>query len=193
MKKLIIPSILFLLVSCGEKSKGDKYLFPLENNLHMDNYYLFRSNQNYFKAIAKNRGTDSLKNDKNYDVAVKLNEINDKIDNEFRQIRAEFIANLNGNNLLEIADTIKLEQLVNKDDTDFTNKYYNDKFIAKLNEVVLIETELNNLSSDCDLGSIKDIWPSNKLTAKEFIINLTLTENNLDKKINCLYNRINIE
>ena len=195
MRKLIPLFIsLFFINSCKvENTKDTKLLSTLEDAVNMDNYNIYRSNVLYYRMIEDLQSIAPLTNDSLRQVAIKINEINDELNNNiFRIIRNGFIAKLEGIKDMASADTMTLSSILNKNDKEITKHFYNENFIDQLKEMKLLQKELNDLNPQCMglLSSIDDLWVVDDFTAQEFIIKLTLTRNRLNKKINCLYNKL---
>lgn len=95
------------------------------------------------------------------------------------------------------ADTSQLKYISNKNDVDFTKEYFTKNFAETLDKARLIQKSLNDIMPDNCMGvlqSIDDIWADDEiLTAETFIINLSLTQNRLQKKVNCIFVKKDIE
>jgi len=164
MRKLIPLFIsLFFINSCKvENTKDTKLLSTLEDAVNMDNYNIYRSNVLYYRMIEDLQSIAPLTNDSLRQVAIKINEINDELNNNiFRIIRNGFIAKLEGIKDMASADTMTLSSILNKNDKEITKHFYNENFIDQLKEMKLLQKELNDLNPQC-MGLLSSIDDKNK-------------------------------
>ena len=183
---------LLIMFSCTEKKSNNDFMtLKLENMVYIDNYYLFRANNTCFKIMDEKYRLDSVNQNVRFQTALKLNKLNNDLDNIFISIRHDFISNLKGNEHFE-ADTLKLEQVANLEDKKYTKEFYNNRFSNELDKLNSIQKELTKCTNNdiCDTGLLEEIWKEKDLSAKEFIIRLTMSNNMLNKKINCIYETI---
>lgn len=176
-----------LLWGCKEIKSNDEHLsLDLESTMNADNYFLSSANKILFNLVVNKYKSDSVKNISQYRTAVKLNELNKNVENLFGNIRAELLSTLNGYMNLAIGDTLNLSN-VNYEEKTITKKYFENEFQNKLDEIKFLQIELDGFGKDhIWLHSNKE-WTKKEYTAKEFIIQLTITRNLLLKQINCIY------
>lgn len=176
-----------MLWGCKESKSNDEQLsLDLESTMNTDNYLLFSANKILFTLVENKYKLDSVKYISQYKTAFKLNELNENVDRMFGNIRAELLSTLKGEMNLPIGDTLNLSN-VNYEEKTLTKKYFENEFLNKLDEIKILQADLNGYGKNHIWLQSNKQWTKKEYSAKEFIIQLTITRNLLLKQINCIY------